>query len=177
MSAPPSGAGQAASDAFGIWVPVEVRYSDLDAQSHANNAVFFTYFEQARISYFNRVRQIGRELVAAGALEPAGATRTAAVAPAATDDQLELPLVISEANCVYKRPIASLAPIVVGARTTRLARASLIIAYAVRAAPDGVLYASGSTTIVCVDPRTGRPQGLPHWAVAALRRLEPAIGT
>jgi acyl-CoA thioester hydrolase len=156
---------------------VEVRYSDLDAQGHANNAAFFTYFEQARIGYFNRVRQIGRELVATVALEPASATRTAAVGPAATDEQLELPLVISEASCVYRRPIASLASIVVGARTTRLTRASLVIAYAVRAAPAGVLYATGSTTIVCVDPRTGRPQGLPPWAVAALRQLEPGIGT
>lgn len=165
----------ASPERFALWVPVEVRYSDLDAQGHVNNAVFFTYFEQGRIAYFNRVRQIGRELQASGAAGATGATRSAReapVAPAATDDQLELPLVVSEASCAYLRPVASLAPLVVGVRTARLGRASLEIAYAVRAAPDGMLYATGATTIVCVDLRTGRPRGLPAWTTAALRRLE-----
>jgi acyl-CoA thioester hydrolase len=31
--------------------PVEMRWSDLDAMGHVNNAVYFTYLEQARALY------------------------------------------------------------------------------------------------------------------------------
>jgi acyl-CoA thioester hydrolase len=37
---------------FATIVPVEVRFRDLDAMGHVNNAVFFTYFEQARTRYW-----------------------------------------------------------------------------------------------------------------------------
>ncbi|PSQ56255.1 acyl-CoA thioesterase [Halobacteriales archaeon SW_7_71_33] len=34
---------------------VDVRYRDLDAAGHVNNAVYATYVEQARVAYFDRV--------------------------------------------------------------------------------------------------------------------------
>ncbi|MGZ3639652.1 MAG: hypothetical protein ACXVCX_17630, partial [Ktedonobacterales bacterium] len=43
------------------WVDVEVRYSDLDAQGRVNNAIFFTYFEQARVAFLAEVRARGLE--------------------------------------------------------------------------------------------------------------------
>ncbi len=36
-------------------IKVEVRFSDLDAMRHANNATYLTYIEEARIAYFNEV--------------------------------------------------------------------------------------------------------------------------
>jgi acyl-CoA thioester hydrolase len=38
---------------------VEIRFADIDAMGHANNAVYFSYFEQARMAYFKeRVARI-----------------------------------------------------------------------------------------------------------------------
>lgn len=34
---------------------IEIRFVDIDAFGHVNNAVFLTYFEQARVSYFDEV--------------------------------------------------------------------------------------------------------------------------
>ena len=34
---------------------IEIRFADIDAFGHVNNAVHLTYFEQARVSYFNEV--------------------------------------------------------------------------------------------------------------------------
>jgi acyl-CoA thioester hydrolase len=174
--------GPNASGEFAVWVPVAVRYSDLDQQGHVNNAVYFTYFEQGRLGYFDAMRRLAR--AAAGQAAPpaprlqgegssgvAGA-RALPIAPGATDDRLELPLVVSEASCVYLRPIASLAPVSVGVRAARIGHASIDLEYAIRSAPDGPLYATGGTTIVCVDLVSGRPRGLPPWTVAALRQLE-----
>lgn len=106
----------------------------------------------------------------------AGSGWAARVAPAATNARLELPLVVSEAHIAYRQPIAAMVPIAVGVRTARLGRASLVLEYAVRASPEGALYATGSTTIVCVDLATGRPRGLPDWTLAAVRRVEAGAG-
>lgn len=35
--------------------PIEIRFSDVDSLSHVNNAVYFTYFEQARMHFFKDV--------------------------------------------------------------------------------------------------------------------------
>jgi acyl-CoA thioester hydrolase len=35
--------------------PVEVRFKDVDAMGHVNNAVYITYFEQARACFFRDV--------------------------------------------------------------------------------------------------------------------------
>ena len=34
---------------------LEIRFADIDAFGHVNNALFLTYFEQARVSYFDEV--------------------------------------------------------------------------------------------------------------------------
>jgi acyl-CoA thioester hydrolase len=154
-----------------VWVPVDVRYSDMDEQGHVNNAVFLTYCEQGRIGYFNAVRQRGRALLAQTQAVIQGRGRAIEVAPAADDSRLELPLVIADAHLVYRRPIASLAPLVVGVRAVSLGRASLELVYAVCAEPRGAPYATGSTTVACVDLTSGRPRALPAWAIAAVRDL------
>lgn len=37
---------------------IKVRFSDLDAMQHVNNAAYLSYLEEARLSYFNDVFQI-----------------------------------------------------------------------------------------------------------------------
>ena len=168
-----SAAPRAGAD-FTLWVTVPVRYGDLDPQQHVNNVVYFTYLEQARLGYFDALRRLARAALAEG---PAPVTSAHAldVAPGATDDRLDLPLVISEASCAYRRPISALAPLEVGVRATRAGRAALVLEYAICPARGEPPYATGSTTVVCVDTATGRPRGLPGWTLAALRQLEPGL--
>ena len=42
-------------DSFYHWHTVPVRFRDLDPLNHVNNAVFNTYFEEARIHFVNQV--------------------------------------------------------------------------------------------------------------------------
>jgi len=37
---------------------IEIRFADIDAMGHVNNATYFTYFEQARMAFFRE--KIGR---------------------------------------------------------------------------------------------------------------------
>ncbi|MBM3160479.1 MAG: acyl-CoA thioesterase [Bacteroidetes bacterium] len=34
---------------------IQVRFADIDAMGHVNNAVYFSYFETARINYFKQI--------------------------------------------------------------------------------------------------------------------------
>ena len=40
---------------FPVSVPIHVRWRDVDALRHVNNAVYFTYFEIARTKYYEEV--------------------------------------------------------------------------------------------------------------------------
>ena len=42
-------------EGFPVAVPLEVRFKDIDCMGHVNNAVYFTYFENARIAYWKAV--------------------------------------------------------------------------------------------------------------------------
>jgi acyl-CoA thioester hydrolase len=42
-------------DKFKFSIPVALRWSDLDALKHVNNARFLTFFEEARIAYFRNI--------------------------------------------------------------------------------------------------------------------------
>ena len=37
---------------FRFWWPVTVRWGDMDAMGHVNNAIYFQYLESARVGYF-----------------------------------------------------------------------------------------------------------------------------
>jgi len=39
-------------DNFTFHYPIQIRWADIDALNHVNNAVYLSYFEQARIDYF-----------------------------------------------------------------------------------------------------------------------------
>ena len=151
------------ADQMRFWVPVEVRYRDLDTQGHVNNATFFTYFEQGRVAFFAQLR--ARHQVA---METAG---TGGTSPIPSTHSPDLPFVVASAACTYLRPISSLTPLVVGVRSSRVTHAAIEMEYAVCDQPGGILYAAGTTLTVSIDPATGRPRALPEWARLTLQQL------
>lgn len=40
--------------------PIAIRFSDIDAVGHVNNAVYLTYFEEARLNYWREIIQWDR---------------------------------------------------------------------------------------------------------------------
>jgi acyl-CoA thioester hydrolase len=45
------------ADGFPLAVPIEIRFKDIDSMGHVNNAVYFTYFENARLAYWKALRK------------------------------------------------------------------------------------------------------------------------
>ena len=129
------GEQKAAAD-FRCRVEVEVRYRDLDANSHVNNAVYLTYFEEARISYL-------RLVVEERPLTPAA-----------------LGVVVAEATVRYRSPAFLGEVLEVGVRVAAMRRTSFVMEYEVRERQTGRLVATGTTVMVAFDFERNRIRAL-----------------
>ena len=49
-------------DQFSHWTEIKVRFRDLDPLSHVNNAVFNTYFEEARIDFIHAIPEFNNSM-------------------------------------------------------------------------------------------------------------------
>ena len=131
-----------------IHVPVALRWSDLDAYGHVNNAAMLTLLEESRISVFWGGGDLGVDGV------------NDAAAPA-TDGPSTITLVAGQ-EVEYLAPIPYLRdPLDVQLWIGRLGGASLDVCYEI-ATPVGsepaTVFAKAATTVVLVDAATGRPR-------------------
>jgi acyl-CoA thioester hydrolase len=125
---------------------ISVRSTDVDADRNVNNAVFFVYFEQARLAHLLRLGVIDRYP------HPPG----------------ERPLyTIAETTARFRAPAFYGDVLVVQTRTKAVRTRSFLLAYQVYRAADGTLLCEGSSAQVWLD-RDGRPAPLPEHARAAL---------
>ena len=111
---------------------VRVRWSDLDAFGHVNNARTVTLLEEARVDW----------LFTEGSLQGAEA--------------LTRGIVVSRLDVRYRRPIGFGAPVEVSMGVVHLRAGSVTIDYRVTAA--AALAVTASTDLVPVDPVTFRPR-------------------
>jgi acyl-CoA thioester hydrolase len=141
-----------ADDRFRFSTALEVRWRDLDAMGHVNNAVYFTYLEQTRVHY---LRQVG--------LLPA--------------DPADIGIIIAEASCRYKSPLALGERVTVYIRVSELRSSSFTFEYRMEG-EDGRLAATARTVQVCYDYEAQRsipiPDGWHDTIVAHEPGLQPA---
>jgi acyl-CoA thioester hydrolase len=112
---------------FRFYHPIEIRYADIDAQRHVNNARYFTFMEQARVKY---IENLG--LWAGDDFDSAG-------------------IILVQQSCTYHRPIEYGASIRVGVKIKRLGTKSLEVAYQLVGDGDSDIHAEGSTILVTYD--------------------------
>ncbi|MBW6510609.1 MAG: acyl-CoA thioesterase [Desulfuromonadaceae bacterium] len=115
-------------------VPVELRFADLDAYGHVNNAVYFTFLETARTKLFHD-RFI--EFM----------------------DQSLLFLVV-KAECEYKLPIDLRDTLIVSLEVVRVGNSSFDIDYTLHNG-SGKTFAHAKTVMVCYDARAQKPVRAP----------------
>ncbi|WKN40841.1 acyl-CoA thioesterase [Tunicatimonas pelagia] len=127
---------------------IQVRYSDMDMLGHANNAVYLTYLEAARIAYFREVNRTGSE---------------------------EIALVLAHADMNFKIPLTPDIHPVVRMRTTRLGNSSMTIDNIITDEEEERLFFTASTVMVAIDPKTGRPVPIPVDEKQKVIDYEPAL--
>lgn len=132
-------ANTSASDDVGpllIRVPIALRWRDLDAYNHVNNASFLTFLEEARLRWL--------------AAECEG-WHSDAAAP-----------VLASVTANYRRQLGWPTDIAVQLYCQRLGNSSVTIAHRIVDANDAdALYCDGSVVIVWINPQDGKSVALP----------------
>ena len=114
---------------------IEVRFRDLDALGHVNNAVYLTYFEIARLHYW-------KQLFGSEAFKRYG-------------------FVVVRAECNYRSPAYAGELLQVFAKVAALKRSSFVFEYEILEATTGRMVADGSTVQACFDAKEERSTPIP----------------
>jgi acyl-CoA thioester hydrolase len=130
-------------DNYPFSCPIQVRWRDLDAFGHVNNATFASYLEMARTEAWNEL--IGGR------------------------DAMEIPFFVKRLEIDYKRPIDLEDEVRVWLRVGETRGASFTFEYVVEA--GGEVAAEAVTKLACVDKHTGRPVPIEAGVRATLETL------
>jgi len=135
---------------FRFSTPIKVRFGETDAFGHVNNVSFFTYFEQARLEYFDYLNLL--ETI----LEPSH----------------ESLIVTANLECHYLSQLFYGQTIDVYVRTSKIGNSSFDLEYAVKEQKLGSMVAVGRGTIVYIDIQTNRSKALPQHSKEILASFE-----
>jgi acyl-CoA thioester hydrolase len=124
---------------------LRVRYAEIDAQGHVNNAVYLSYFEVGRVEWLRAAGLSYRELEAQG-----------------------YGIVVVEVLAHYRRAAFFDDELTLRTELADLSRASMRFEYVV--SRDGELLVTGHTRHACVDLATGKPIRVPEEVLAAARK-------
>jgi len=126
---------------FRFSVPIEIRFRDLDALNHVNNAVYFSYMEHARFAYLRHLDLFQSD-----------------------GSESDTGMILAEATCTFKSPITLGQNVVARVRATDLKNSSFVIEYSLEDADSGQVMASGRTAQVCFDYAANKSIPIPaHW--------------
>ena len=144
------------TDDFRHRTRIDVRFRDIDAFGHVNNAVVSTYVELARVRYLVDVLQV----------QPIGV----------------MPLILAHISIDYLSPILFEDVVEVGSRVDWLGTSSIGMSHGLTAVADGRELARSGSVLVTYDYEQNRPMPVPDdWrqALAAYEghALDKAVAT
>jgi len=143
-------------DPVPVKVPIQIRWRDLDALGHVNNAVYLSYFELARLAYIRAL--LGED--------------------AQIDPRTLLPVdfqfILAEVTCHYRSPATLRDQLVVAIWVSQVGRKSFVFEYRITDEVTGRLVAEGCSTQVWYDYAAGESRPVPGEIV---QRMELMQGT
>ena len=138
------------TDDFRHRTRVDVRFRDIDAFGHVNNAVVSSYIELARIRYLVEVLQV----------EPIGV----------------MPLILAHISIDYRSPILFSDVVEIGSRVDWLGTTSIGMSHELTSAADGRELARSSSVLVTYDYERARPMPVPDdWRQALMKHEGHAL--
>jgi acyl-CoA thioester hydrolase len=116
-------------------VPVELRFADLDAYGHVNNAVYFTLLETARTKlFYDKFIEFMEQ---------------------------SLLFLVVKAECEYKLPIELKDTVIITLDMARVGNASFDIDYVLHDG-DGKVFGLAKTVMVCYDGKAKKTTRIPE---------------
>ena len=136
-------------DGYRFTYPIQVRFRDLDALGHVNNAVYLTYFEAARMAYWMHVN--GRA------------------------DLRSMDMILARAEVDYRAPVGYGDELEVGVRCASVKRSSFVLEQALVDRRTGKLVAQARKVLVHYDYAAGRSKPLTEDQRQLLMKQDPGL--
>lgn len=127
---------------------IQVRYSDMDMLGHANNAVYLTYLELARLAYFRELK---------------------------TRSQSNTALVLAHANMDFHLPLTPEVEPVAHLRTVKFGSSSMTMDNLITDRSHKRQFYTATLVLVAIDTQTGRPVPIPDIEKQKIIDYEPAL--
>lgn len=144
------------SDPVPVTVPVQLRWRDLDALGHVNNAVYLSYFELARLAYIRAL--LGPD--------------------APRDPRTTLPVdfqfILAEVNIRYRSPATLGDQLAVAIWASQIGRKSFVFEYRITEERTGRAVAEGCSTQVWYDYGANASCPIPGTIVTRMEALQAA---
>jgi acyl-CoA thioester hydrolase len=129
----------------------EIRFRDVDAMGHVNNAVYFTYLEQGRLAMW-------RTLTGARRIE-------------------DVRFILAHAECDYRIPIRLGDDVELEMTVGAIGRTSFGLDYRLVERQGDRLFATAKTVLVMYDYTQGRPMVIPDDVREMLRPFAASAAT
>ncbi|HEX9117428.1 MAG TPA: thioesterase family protein [Anaerolineae bacterium] len=139
-----------------VTVAIQIRWSDLDALGHVNNAVYLSYLEIARIAYMRAVLPPGAEINPATLLAR------------------DFEFILAEVQIHYRSPALLTDDLETSIVVTRVGRKSFVFGYQIIDRKSGRLIAEACSTQVWYDYEVGESRPVPEQAVQRMETLQGA---
>ena len=133
-------------EGFPFSCPIELRYADVDAMNHVNNAVIVSYLEGARLRLWQ--------------------TRFGF-----TGSARDIPIIVARIAVDYRSPISLTDRVEIGVAVTSIGRTSFSFGYRIEA--SGRLAAEAESVQVHFDYANGRPIPIDETLRARLEAMRP----
>jgi len=136
---------------FSVETQVHVRFADVDAMGHVNNAHYFTFFEQARVAYFKNFPDLDFS---------------------ALSHVKGKSVILAEIRCVFRSPAIMDEMLLVRVRTRELRRSSFTMDYEIVESKTQRLVATGESAQVYYDYAANKSVEIPDSLRSNFENLE-----
>lgn len=133
---------------YPIITEIPVAWGEMDALQHVNNAVYFRYFETARLDYFKKV-----ELLVD--------LKTHHIGP-----------VLSHTDCRYKIPVTYPDTLLIGSKVKELQDDRFTMEYVIVSKKIGKITTTGTATCVMFDFKNNVKAMIPEHVLQAIKSAE-----
>ncbi|MBI3661251.1 acyl-CoA thioesterase [Candidatus Acetothermia bacterium] len=136
---------------FPVVIELPVVWGEMDAFAHVNNAVYFRYFESARLVYFEKIGYLAT-------------AQTTGIGP-----------ILASTRCDFKKPLTFPDKILVGSRISEMSEDRFTMQYRIVSEKLQKVAAEGEGLIVSFNYREGGKAPIPPEIRKKIEQLEGRI--
>jgi acyl-CoA thioester hydrolase len=136
---------------FRVWYTVDVRWGDMDSFGHVNNAKYFTYYESARIRYFQEVGMLDHY-----------------------ESRRQAPAMVTT-TCNFRRQARYPETLEVGIRIVKIGKSSFTHEYCIFLKDQDTVVADGTSVCAWIDYDANQSIMLPESLRARMHEIDPDI--